>query len=41
MLGFAFILLPMVILPKRNSLSLKEGILLLMAYGVFLYFTVI
>lgn len=41
MLGFAFILLPMVILPKRNSLSLKEGIPLLMAYGVFLYFTVI
>lgn len=41
MLGFAFILLPMVILPKRGSLSLKEGILLLFAYGVFLYFTVI
>ena len=41
MLGFAFILLPMVILPKRGSLSLKEGVLLLVAYGVFLYFTVI
>ncbi|VXC29932.1 conserved membrane hypothetical protein [Flavobacterium sp. 9AF] len=41
MLGFAFILLPMVILPKRGSLSLKEGILLLIAYGVFLYFSVI
>lgn len=41
MLGFAFILLPMVILPKRGSLSLKEGVLLLIAYGVFLYFTVI
>ncbi|WP_130733629.1 calcium/sodium antiporter [Flavobacterium sp. J27] len=41
MLGFAFILLPMVVLPKRGSLSLKEGILLLFAYGVFLYFTVI
>ncbi|NHN26848.1 calcium/sodium antiporter [Flavobacterium jejuense] len=41
MLGFAFILLPMVILPKKGSLSLKEGVLLLVAYGVFLYFTVI
>lgn len=41
MLGFGFILLPMVLLPKRGSLSLKEGVLLLIAYGVFLYFTVI
>ncbi|KIX22531.1 membrane protein [Flavobacterium sp. 316] len=41
MLGFAFILLPLVIFPKRGSLSFKEGILLLMAYGTFLYFTVI
>ncbi|MCO6163576.1 sodium:calcium antiporter [Flavobacterium sp. NRK F7] len=41
MLGFAFILLPMVILPKRGSLSFKEGVLLLLTYGVFLYFTVI
>ena len=41
MLGFGFILLPLVILPKRGSLSLKEGVLLLIAYGVFLYFTVI
>ncbi|UOX32797.1 calcium/sodium antiporter [Flavobacterium sediminilitoris] len=41
MLGFAFILLPLVIFPKRGSLSFKEGILLLIAYGTFLYFTVI
>lgn len=41
MLGFAFILLPMVILPKRGSLSFKEGVLLLVSYGIFLYFTII
>jgi cation:H+ antiporter len=41
MLGFAFILLPMVILPKRGSLSFKEGVLLLLSYGIFLYFTII
>ena len=39
MLGFAIILMPLVILPKRGSLFLKEGILLLTAYAVFLYFT--
>ena len=41
MLGFSFILLPLVILPKRGNLSFKEGILLLVSYGVFLYFTII
>ena len=41
MLGFSLILLPLVLLPKRGVLSLKEGILLLTAYGVFLYFTII
>ena len=41
MLGFAFILLPMVLLPKRGSLSFKEGVLLLVSYGIFLYFTII
>ncbi len=41
MLGFGLLLLPLVLLPKRGSLSLKEGVLLLIAYGVFLYFTVI
>lgn len=39
MLGFAIILMPLVILPKRGSLFLKEGILLLIAYAAFLYFT--
>ena len=39
MLGFALILMPLVILPKRGSLFLKEGILLLVAYAAFLYFT--
>jgi len=40
MLAFAFILLPMVFLPKRNSLSFKEGVLLVTAYIVFIYFTI-
>jgi cation:H+ antiporter len=41
MLGFAFFLLPMVLLPKRGNLSFKEGLLLLVSYGAFLYFTII
>lgn len=40
LLAFAFILLPMVFLPKRNSLSFKEGIILVTAYIVFIYFTI-
>ena len=40
MLGFSFFLLPIVILPKRGNLSFKEGILLLVSYGIFLYFTI-
>jgi len=40
LLAFAFILLPMVVLPKRNSLSFKEGILLVASYIVFIYFTI-
>ena len=39
MLGFAFFLLPMVILPKRGNLSFKEGVMLLGSYVIFLYFT--
>lgn len=41
MLGFALLLMPLVILPKRGSLFFKEGILLLVAYAAFLYFTLI
>ncbi len=41
MLGFGLILLPLVLLPKRGSLSFKEGILLLIGYGIFIYFTII
>jgi cation:H+ antiporter len=41
MLGFGIILLPLVLLPKRGSLSLKEGILLLTGYCVFIYFTTV
>ncbi len=40
LLGFSFILLPLVLLPERGSLSFKEGILLLVSYFVFLYFTI-
>lgn len=40
LLAFAFILLPMVFLPKRNSLSFKEGIILVVSYFVFIYFTI-
>ena len=40
MLGFGIILLPLVLLPKRGSLSFKEGILLLLAYATFIYFTI-
>lgn len=40
LLAFAFILLPMVFLPKRNSLSFKEGVLLVVSYVVFIYFTI-
>lgn len=41
MLGFGVILLPLVLLPKRGSLSFKEGILLLIGYSIFIYFTII
>ena len=40
LLAFSFILLPLVFLPKRNNLSFKEGILLVLAYSVFIYFTI-
>lgn len=40
MLGFSFILLPLVLLPKRGNLSFKEGILLIVFYSIFLYFTI-
>ncbi|WP_339838074.1 calcium/sodium antiporter [uncultured Flavobacterium sp.] len=40
MLGFSLLLLPLVLLPKRGSLSFKEGILLLVSYCVFIYFTI-
>ncbi|MDK2770840.1 MAG: calcium/sodium antiporter [Flavobacterium sp.] len=40
LLGFAFVLLPMVFLPKRNNLAFKEGVLLVLAYAVFIYLTI-
>ena len=41
MLGFSVVLLPLVLLPKRNNLSFKEGILLLIGYCIFIYYTII
>lgn len=40
LLGFAFALLPLVFFPKRNNLAFKEGILLVVTYIIFIYFTV-
>lgn len=40
MLGFVFVLLPLAFLPKRNSLSFKEGVLLLLMYSIFVYYTI-
>lgn len=40
MLGFAFVLLPLAFLPKRNSLSFQEGIVLLLLYFIFVYSTI-
>ena len=35
MLVFAIILLPLVLLQKRNKLEIKEGFLLIFLYGIF------
>jgi cation:H+ antiporter len=40
MLGFSLLLLPLILLPKRGSLSFKEGIMLLVSYCIFIYFTI-
>ncbi|MCH4551098.1 MULTISPECIES: calcium/sodium antiporter [Aestuariibaculum] len=37
MLGFAFILLPLVFLPKRFEINKAKGMLLVLGYGVFMY----
>ncbi|MBU3010434.1 calcium/sodium antiporter [Polaribacter vadi] len=39
MLGISFIVLPMVLLPKKYSLNWKNGSVLLIAYCVFIYLT--
>lgn len=39
MLGFAFILLPLVLMPKKGFLDRKAGILLLSSYILFVYLT--
>lgn len=39
MLGISFIILPMVLLPKKYTLNFKQGAVLLVAYCVFIYLT--
>ena len=39
MIGFALVLLPLVLLPKKGYLDRKAGILLVLGYGVFIYMT--
>lgn len=41
MLGISFAVLPLVFLPKRLRLGWREGIVLLLAYLVFVYLTVV
>jgi cation:H+ antiporter len=37
MLGFSLVLLPLVFLPKKYSLSRVKGLVLFLSYGVFIY----
>jgi cation:H+ antiporter len=37
MLGFSLVLLPLVFLPKKYSLSRVKGVVLFLSYGVFIY----
>ncbi len=37
MLGFAFIILPLALLPKRNEFNKIKGMILVIAYGIFIY----
>lgn len=39
MIGFSFVLLPLVFLPKKNTLSRYKGVFLFLAYAVFLFLT--
>ncbi|MGB5700088.1 MAG: sodium:calcium antiporter, partial [Muriicola sp.] len=39
MLGFAFLILPLVFFPKGRRLEWRDGIILLAGYAVFLYLT--
>lgn len=39
MIGFSFVLLPLVFLPKKNTISRYKGVFLFLAYAVFLFLT--
>lgn len=41
MLGIAFILLPMLLIPKRSEMGRKEGFVLLAGYSVFILLTIL
>lgn len=40
MLGFAFILLPLILIPKKGFIDRKAGVMMLCAYGIFIYMTI-
>lgn len=40
MLGFAFLVLPLVFFPKGLKLGWHDGVILLLCYGAFVYFTI-
>lgn len=40
MLGFSFIILPLVFVPSRMRLNWKDGLILLSAYGVFIFYMI-
>ena len=39
MLGIAFVIMPLCLLPKRNAFGIKEGLFLISTYALFVYFT--
>lgn len=40
MLGFSFVILPLVFIPSKMRLDWKDGLILIAGYGLFLYYTI-
>ena len=40
MLGFSFIVFPLVFIPSKMRLDWKDGLILIAGYGLFLYYTI-